>query len=152
MSPRRLAVFSVFLLLGAPALLVADSEPPEVSAGSPAVVAYYFHGDVRCRTCLLLEEMTLCAVRDSFPESLGDGSLGLEVVNFQDEGKQHFADSFDLKHQSVVLASYEEDKIRRWKNLEQIWELYDKPRDFDAYIVAEINSFLDDGGQEPGSD
>ncbi len=112
-------------------------------APAPDVVVYYFHGDIRCSTCLMLEDLTVRAVRDSFPAQLVNKSLDLQVVNFMSEGDEHFADDFVLEFQSVIVAEFDAGKIVRWKNLERIWDLHDQPARFAAYIAGETRLYLD---------
>ena len=111
---------------------------------TPAVGVYYFHGDIRCDTCRLLEKLTVQAIRDSFPAELEHGIVGLEVVNFMDEGNEHFVDDFGLDHQSVVVVEREGDAVVRWKKLDEIWDLYDRPARFAAYVAGETRLYLDD--------
>ena len=152
MMTRVLMVLTSLLLLAAPTLVCADTENKASAVERADVVIYYFHGEMRCQTCLLLEEMTVSAVRDSLTDLLNDGSLGLAIVNLQATGNEHFVDDFKLEHQSVVLAAYENGEVRRWSNLERIWELYDKPQEFGAYIADETNLFFDEARAEAGSD
>jgi len=127
---------AILLILAA---TVAAAEPP----AAPDVTVYYFHGDFRCKTCLLLEDLTVRTVRDSFATQLEDKVLDLQVVNFMSEGNEHFADDFALDHQSVVVVERDAGKLVRWKNLEKIWDYTDRPLAFAAYVAGETRLYLD---------
>ncbi|NTV03828.1 hypothetical protein HGA89_02760 [bacterium] len=132
------------------AILLTFAATAAVAQPAPQsdVVVYYLHGDFRCKTCLMLEGMTVRAVRDSFATQLEDKVLDLQVVNFMSEGNEHFEQDFRLEQQSVVVVEREAGKIVRWKNLERIWELYDRPLQFAAYVAGETRLYLD-GAPEP---
>jgi hypothetical protein len=133
------------LLIVSMAFSSTGAEPAE----HPAVVVYYFHGEIRCLTCLQLEDMTVAVVRDSLSDLLGAGILGLEIVNFQEKGNEHFIADFELEHQAVIVAEYQETVVKRWQNLDKIWELHEDPAKFDRYILARTNEFLDAASREP---
>lgn len=139
---------TAILLMFAATAAVAQPAPGAQSAPRPDVVVYYFHGDFRCKTCLMLEDMTVATVRDSFAVQLEDKVLDLQVVNFMSEGNEHFEQDFKLEQQSVIVVEREAGKIVRWKNLARIWELYDRPLQFAAYVAGETRLYLD-GAPEP---
>jgi hypothetical protein len=143
MTRRALQVLITLTLLTSPALCL-DAAPADV-------VVYYFHGDLRCTTCLMLEDMTDFVVRYGFPEEMQDGRLDLQIVNYQIEDNRHFEKDFSLERQSVVLASYNNDQLGNWITLDRIWELYDQPEAFETYIVQEVQQALDGETPDPSS-
>ncbi|MDO9693317.1 MAG: nitrophenyl compound nitroreductase subunit ArsF family protein [Candidatus Latescibacteria bacterium] len=136
---------AILLTLAAAAAVAQPA--PDVQT-TPDVVVYYLHGDFRCKTCLMLEDMTIATVRDSFATQLEDKVLDLQVVNFMSEGNEHFEQDFQLEQQSVIVVEREAGKIVRWKNLARIWELYDRPLQFAAYVAGETRLYLD-GAPDP---
>lgn len=134
---------TVLMLTLAAAGAAAQQAPVSRPASPPDVVVYYFHGDIRCKTCIMLEGLTVATVRDSFASQLEDKILDLQVVNFMSEGNEHFEQDFGLESQSVVVVEREAGEVVRWKNLEKIWELYGHPLQFAAYITDETRLYLD---------
>jgi hypothetical protein len=59
------------------------------------------------------------------------------------EGNEHFEQDFQLEQQSVIVVEREAGKVVRWKNLARIWELYDRPLKFAAYVAGETRLYLD---------
>ena len=45
------------------------------------------------------------------------------MVNFDDEGNEHYLDDYQMVSQSVVFSRIENSAETDWKNLDQIWEL-----------------------------
>ena len=136
---KRYILFSLVLVIVIAASVQAIPDP-----GDPAEVAvYYFHGSQRCMTCLKLEELTVLAIRTEFQDLLDQGILRLEVIDYHEEGNEHFEKDFDLQNQAVILVSFQESQIGRWKNLEKIWDLVDEAEKVENYIVEETQAFLD---------
>jgi len=71
------AVVAVFLVLaaGATAPASADETASQPVTLTDGVVAFYFHGNVRCATCRKLEAYTDEAIHSGFANALDDGVL-----------------------------------------------------------------------------
>lgn len=123
----------------------AASEEAVTANGADGVVAYYFHGNVRCATCRKIEALTDEALHAGFAEALDNGSLRWNVVNIDEEANKHFIDDFQLTTRSVVLAEYRDGKVVRWKNLDKVWQLVRNQDAFAEYITGETSAFLGEG-------
>lgn len=143
-------VVAAFLLLFVAAsvvVLAAKSlrqSPPAATAeqGPDRLVVYYFHGKVRCPTCMNIEAYAHEAVTGGFAAELGDGRIEWKVVDFEQPDNEHFAKDFDLAAPSVVLVEMKSGARGKWKNLPEVWELVgDKPA-FVAFVQKEVRAFL----------
>ena len=103
--------------------------------GDPAdgVVAFYFHGTMRCVTCKKLEAYS----REAFEGS----GIALQVVNTDLPENRHFVDDFQLVTRSLVLAEYRSGQIARWSNLERIWELVGEEQVYLDYVRRQAVEF-----------
>ncbi len=45
------------------------------------IIAYYFHGNVRCPTCHKMEQYTKEAIEKNFKDELANGLLVVKTVN-----------------------------------------------------------------------
>jgi hypothetical protein len=131
----------------------AVAAPTAVAAGDtgsapPSVVAYYLHREMRCVSCLLVEDMARFAIESRYGEQLADGRLAFQLVNIEAPGQEHYEQDFELEFLSLVLAEYDGDRLVRWRNLERIWDLYETPSAFDEYLHNEIDTFLASAMQE----
>ncbi len=135
----RISLIALVLVVSLSGAVSASDD----SLNAAEVGVIYFHGSQRCMTCMKLEELTVLAVQSEFKDLLEEGVLKLEVVNFHADGNEHFEEDFELEGQSVILISFENEKIVRWKNLEKIWDLVEDSEKFEAYIVEETNRFLE---------
>ena len=121
----------------------AVSTPAGESQGPGArVVAYYFHGRVRCVSCVKIESLSGKAIRERFAEELGTGLLVFREVNIDEPGNRHFIDDYGLSSQSLVIVEYRDGRQVRWKNLEKVWTLLDSEKEFLPYVQEGVSSFL----------
>ena len=131
----------VFCLTAPP----AAAEEPVTNRGTDGVVAFYFHGNVRCATCRKIEAHTDEAIHSGFAKALESGSLTWSVVNVDEPLNRHFIEDFQLVTRSVVLAEYRDGNVVRWKNLDRVWQLVRNQDAFTAYIRDETSAFLGEG-------
>ena len=131
---------------------VTDTDPPSTlqrekaretsPQSSHKVIAYYFHGRARCRSCILIESYTKEAIYRDFENELKTGRLEWRPVNVEEPDNSHFIKDYKLYTKSVIIADIQDSRQIRWKNLEKVWELiYDKD-DFLNYISDEIKAYL----------
>lgn len=106
------------------------------------VVAYYFHGNLRCKTCRTIEAYSEEAIRNEFADELGSGRLAWRVVNVEEPENEHFVENFALVTRSLVLAEYEDGEVTRWENLNQVWQLVRDKERFLEYVRRSTREFL----------
>lgn len=124
---------------------------PERRGDAPAgtgkrIVAYYFHGRVRCVSCVKIESLSGRAIRERFPEELRTGELAFREVNVDVPGNRHFIDDYRLTSQSLVVVEYRDGRRVRWKNLEKVWTLLDSEKDFLRYVQEGVSAYLKGAG------
>ena len=141
-------------------LVIKESDAKSTAPGAPQVpatsenktkdrkvVAYYFHGNVRCMTCRTIEAYAKEAIDTGFPEALKDDRLEWQVINTDESANEHFVRDFQLVTRSVVIEEIADGKRTRWKNLQQVWELVQNKGAFLTYIQDETRAYLEDTGQ-----
>ena len=106
------------------------------------LIVYYFHGKVRCPACRNIEVYAHEAVTKGFPIEVGDGRIEWKVVDFEEPGNQCFVKDFELVAPSVVLVEMRGGVRTRWKNLPEVWELFDDKPTFVALVQKEVQAFL----------
>ncbi|MEW6052095.1 MAG: nitrophenyl compound nitroreductase subunit ArsF family protein [Candidatus Zixiibacteriota bacterium] len=107
------------------------------------VVAYYFHGNVRCATCRKIEAYTKEAIDSAFTAELERGDLEWRVVNTDQDSNKHYIEEYLLYTRSVVLADIHNGEQTRWTNLDKVWLLSGAKAKFTEYIQSEVRLFLD---------
>jgi len=104
---------------------------------SEKLIVYYFHGNVRCKTCNAFERLTEETLNKEFSQEIASGKMVLKVVNVEQKENEHFVTDFGLTTKSVVLA-----RSGHFQNLDQIWlRIRQGNEAFQAYISESIRHF-----------
>ncbi len=115
---------------------------PSQSHADPHVLVRYFHGDVRCTTCMQFEDWSKTAT-EKFPAELSDGRLEWQLINFDQPENKHYIKDYGLADKSLVLVREEDGKTVRWKNVEEFWEFDENQKqEFVSLVQGLIADFL----------
>ena len=106
------------------------------------VIAYYFHGSMRCPTCHRLEQYSKEVIETNFKDALASGKLEFRAVNVEDKENEHYNNDYQLYTKSLILSLVKDGKQIKWKNLDKIWEYVGDRQKFFKYVTDEIDSFL----------
>ncbi|MFO7652569.1 MAG: nitrophenyl compound nitroreductase subunit ArsF family protein [Candidatus Krumholzibacteriia bacterium] len=109
----------------------------------PSLVLYYFHGTTRCTGCLTIEDLAERTAADEFQDLMLEGQLAWRAVDVDEPGNERFMTEYDLAGQALILVDNREQPPR-WRSLDEIWNLWDDPERFRAYLVREIAAWLGD--------
>ena len=140
-TPRSIfnaALLALFMLAAMP---VAGTAQPKQDAKS-RVIAYYFHGTSRCKTCNTIEAYTKEALGTFFANAMKDKSLEFMALDIDQEENDHFIKDYELVSSSVVLQVVKNGKKGQWKALPKVWELVHEKDKFFQYIQQETNGIL----------
>jgi hypothetical protein len=107
------------------------------------VVAFYFHGNVRCATCRKIQAYSDEAIHSGAAKALAEGALSWRVINVDEPANRHFIEDFRLVTRSVVLAEYRDGEVVRFKNLDKVWQLVRSKDRFVEYVQGETREFLE---------
>jgi hypothetical protein len=107
------------------------------------LVAYYFHRQARCRTCLAMEAYAREALEGAFPDALESGELEWHAVNLDRTESEHFVREYNLTSSALVLVNWEQGQRREWRDLKEIWHLVRDEQAFKAYVEAEARAYLE---------
>lgn len=109
------------------------------------VSVYYFHRNIRCKTCQTIEAYTKEAIESAFPDALNDQALRWHVVNLDEPENSHFVQDFELSLSTVILERNVNGIQKEWKNLQLVWEIVHDDKDkFLKYIQDETRAYLQD--------
>jgi hypothetical protein len=110
---------------------------------STKIIVYYFHGSVRCATCLNIEDYAREAVLTGFPDAIAAGRLEWRTVDVDEAENQHFVQDYKLATRSLVVVETRDGKQTAWKNLFAIWDLVDDRPSFTSYVHDEVRAWLE---------
>jgi len=92
--------------------------------------AVYFHSPHRCPTCRKIESFALEALT---PE-IEDGMIAWRTADYTSDSNASLVDQFKVFTSTVVLVEAKDDKVVRWKNLEEVWDHTGDPKGFTDFV------------------
>jgi len=124
---------------------VLAQQSPASGTGAHKVIAYYFHTNTRCSTCMKIEAFSHEAIEKGFPEELKSGKLEMRVVNYEQTQNRHFMKDYKLVSKSLVLVNMVNGKQTEWTNLKMVWQLTGRKDAFLNYVRREVRGYLAKG-------
>ncbi len=115
---------------------------PSEKVAPVKVVAYYFHGNMRCYSCKLIESFTVEAIESGFADDIKSGRVELKIVNVEEPANEHYIQDYQLASRSVVVARYEGEAQKDWKRLDAVWQLTGDKEAFIRLIQDETTALL----------
>ncbi|TCO08383.1 nitrophenyl compound nitroreductase subunit ArsF family protein [Natronoflexus pectinivorans] len=106
-------------------------------ADEAKVLVYYFHGRMRCQTCVNIQEVVQTTIKENFKEN---PEVVFLEVDFSDRANSDLAEKYEIAWSSVVIAT-EDDHT----NLtDQAFALVmNNPEGLKSLVVKETKKFLD---------
>jgi hypothetical protein len=126
----------------APALGVLAENKTPPPAGQRKVIAYYFHTNARCSTCIKIEQYSKEAIEAGFPHELKNGTLEMRIINYEKPENRHFMKEYALVTKSLVLVNLVNGKQTKWANLKAVWQLTGRKDAFLNYVRKEVRGCL----------
>jgi len=153
MKAKNLVTVVLLLFVAASVVvLVAKGMRPKpagestANAPSDGVIAYYFHGHVRCPTCESIEAFAHEAVSSSFAGETQAGRLRWQVLNYEKPENERFVTEYEIAAPTVVLVRMAGGEQADWKNLDRVWELVGEKAAFVKYVEQETGAMLEASG------
>jgi hypothetical protein len=143
---RNLKLMLLLILAGCIALSVlsvfANSQTAAPQSNQHKVIAYYFHTNTRCSTCIKIEQYSHEAIEQGFADQLKNGTLEMRVVNYEQPENRHFMQDYKLVSKSLVLVNMVNGKQTKWTNLKLVWQLTGRKDAFLNYVRKEVRGYL----------
>jgi hypothetical protein len=122
--------------------VLAAAQPAAPNPGQHKVIAYYFHTNTRCSTCIKIEQYSHEAIEQGFPNELKNGTLEMRIVNYENPENRHFMQDYKLVSKSLVLVNLVNGKQTKWTNLKLVWQLTGHKDAFLNYVRKEVRTYL----------
>jgi hypothetical protein len=147
---KRKSLFTALLLLVTAALSNAaekpdtKSETPTAATNAPSVqvIAYYFHGTLRCMECLKIERQARDIIEDTFKAEMAAKRVVFKPLNYDLPENAHFSVDYKLPCPSLVIVRRNSGKAEKWKLLEETWQLVGDTAKFNSYVTNEVAKLL----------
>jgi thiol-disulfide isomerase/thioredoxin len=100
------------------------------------VTVYYFHGKMRCATCVALQKTIEEAVAENFA---GNTDVAFLEIDFSNKANAALAEKYEIAFSSVIIAGKNEHK----DITDQSFALVNRnPDELKRLIAEETNAFL----------
>ncbi|UCG38955.1 MAG: hypothetical protein JSV00_01605 [bacterium] len=106
------------------------------------VVIYQFHRRFRCQECVNLENTIRETLQTHFPEDLKSGRVVFTVLDLDKEGNEHYEKDYDFFYNTVIMVDVRGNREVRFKNLEQVWKLWDQKGALMEFVRSELDAYL----------
>jgi len=124
-------------------ILKTESDVPDpADARRAGTVVYYFHGTMRCPTCLRMERYAREAVEQNLGAEIDAGLVEWHSVNYDEPANEHFLKEYGLTASALVIVSQAQSGADSWRNLDRIWGLVSDETAFRAYVVEEVTAMM----------
>lgn len=105
---------------------------------------FYFHGNVRCPSCKKIEAYTRETITSTYKSEMDSGLIEFSEINVDKPENEKYIEQYQLTTKQVIVSEYENGKEKRWKNLDQVWELLGDKEGFQSYQEMEISGWLNE--------
>ena len=102
-----LLIFSLVLTITACA---ADTKGKTTSAAKNGVEVLYFHGPMRCRTCVAIEKATKELIDSQFANDVKSGKLVYKEVDLGTKEGEKIGDRYEIAFSSLLIVKKEGGK------------------------------------------
>lgn len=106
------------------------------------IIVYYFHGNMRCRSCKTIEKYTKEAVEQKYGDQIKKGLVEIKTVNVEKGNNSHFIKDYQLVSRSVVVSRVKNGEEKEWKRLDKVWSLFNNEAKFFKYIQENVDSLI----------
>jgi hypothetical protein len=139
---KCLLILGLAVVIVCPTLSALAQKPAAPQSDTHKVIAYYFHTNTRCSTCIKIEAYSKEAIEKGFADELKKGTLEMRIVNYENPENKHFMKDYKLVSKSLVLVNMVNGKQTEWTNLKMVWQLTGKKDEFLKYVRKEVRSYL----------
>lgn len=71
---------------------------------SEIVEVYYFHNTRRCATCQAVEEVTIEALNEYYPEQMKAGNVSFQSLNLEEDKNEPLAKELQISGQTLLIV------------------------------------------------
>ncbi|HEX9779034.1 MAG TPA: nitrophenyl compound nitroreductase subunit ArsF family protein, partial [Geopsychrobacteraceae bacterium] len=127
-------VFLFLLLFLHPADSFAETEEEQIRV-------YFFHGTIRCYSCLRMSSLLGEALQQDFSNLLDSGVLQWRPVNIELAESAHYLREFGVSEHDVVLVKYRKGKPVRWVKLNDLWKNVERRKVLFSHVKERVETF-----------
>jgi hypothetical protein len=85
-------------------LSVTVAQTKEQTISGDKVEVYYFHNERRCATCMAVEDESVKALNELYPEKMKSGEMTFLSVNIEEESNTALAEKYKVSGQTLLIV------------------------------------------------
>lgn len=124
----------------------AGTRPPAAevlpAVDGPQVVMTYFLIGTRCASCRKIEALARETAEKDFAGELASDQVIFRVIDTAEPANRHYLKDYQLTSKTVVLSRRIDGRETAWKDMDKVWDLFDEPTAYRAYLGAQIREYL----------
>ncbi len=123
---------------------LAATIPSAVSAAEPPadrVFALYFHRTERCPTCQTMGKYSEEAVKKGFAKEVKAGTVAFYYIDYQNRKNAALKKGYKITDPALIVAKIVGNKVKEFKDLEDIWEKVDEKEAFLKYVRENVTAY-----------
>jgi len=120
----------------------STAKGPTAETLKDGVVAYYFHGNRRCSTCMGIQDTIVNTIDTRFLAETTAGKLVFKEINIEEDANKHFVPEYQLSFSTLVVEGRKNGKAIKWENCGKVWDLAHEQPALAQYVEERINTFL----------
>ncbi|WP_370543324.1 nitrophenyl compound nitroreductase subunit ArsF family protein [Geobacter sp. OR-1] len=105
-------------------------------------MVYYFHGTVRCETCLFIETVAEGTLKSEFSDDLATGRLTWRSINIDHQENVHFASDYNIGPNELVVIRTNQSGNITWEKITGTWDLAADPGRLSVTVRDVVLKFL----------
>ena len=134
----HLSVLSL-VLLGCVSPQAVNAQQPQAQ-DSTVIRVLYFHGTIRCHTCLQIEEFTKLTMEIRFQDEIQRGKIVWKPIDYEKENDTASVRKYGLENQALIISKVVNGRETEWRKLSRIWEMVEDFNGFQEYVAENIRS------------
>ncbi len=73
------------------------------SISANTIQVYYFHGSIRCHTCVSVDENTHQYLKDLFPQKIDEGDIIYKSINIDENERPDLVEKYQIYAQTLLF-------------------------------------------------
>lgn len=119
-----------------------QTQKPDTARADSVIKVTYFTTEVRCPSCLRIEDWTRQTVETRFPDQVEEGTVAFKMINVNLPQNRHYIQDYQLVSKSVVVAEFKNGELGQWFNLQDVWIKLSDQAAFEAYVGDTVKALL----------
>ncbi len=103
------------------------------------IFVYYFHSNIRCKTCVAVDEHTHQLLKELFPVQMKNGTIVFKSINVDEKGSESLVEKYKIWGQTMLFIKG--DTVIDHTN-DAFMNVLEEPDKWEGMVEEQINRLL----------